>query len=342
MQSPRCLAWLVGLAACRPAPQPSSAPPHPEVLSCLDLPPGDPRSHNLSGLAWDGHQLISISDRDRQLAVLAPDASFTHVALQPAIPLEIPLDAWDAEAVVLAGDRFFVVANETRPAVFSVDRTGHDATPIALPPFPGIRDNRGLESLGFFEAPGEAGGARYLFAANEQALDADGPLATPTAGTVIRILRHALPGGPDLEVAYRTEPVSGAGLHIDNGVSDLVPLDADRVLVVERGWVEGIGNTVRVYEVDLRTAPSALGVADARTIPPAAKRLVVDLATLPDDRCPPARSPQPNRNLENYEGIALGPLLPDHRRVVFLLADDNGGKAQAARLLTLSLPSSAL
>jgi hypothetical protein len=210
---------------------------------------------------------------------------------------------------------------------------------VALPAFPGIRKNLGLESLGYLDA----GGARYVFAANEEALEADGPVATATDGTVIRILRHALTGGADLEVAYRTEPVFAAGsMRGENGVSDLVPLDADRVLVIERGWVEGTGNAVRVFEVLLRGAPSVHGVADARTVAPAHKRLVVDLAALPEDRCPAARSPEQNRNLENYEGLALGPVLPGGRQVMFLLADDNGGKHQAARLITLALPPGAL
>ncbi|HET9624160.1 MAG TPA: esterase-like activity of phytase family protein [Kofleriaceae bacterium] len=340
MSRSRAFLILGSVVACsppaRPVPPPAPAA-RPEVLACLDLPADDPRSHNLSGLAWDGaaHRLYSISDRDRSIIVLAPDPTFTRVELQPSIALDIPQAAWDAEAVVLAGERFLVVANETEAAAFSVDRTGHDARPLALPPFPGIVHNLGLESLGFRDG--------FVFAANEEALTGDGPLATASAGTVIRIVRRPLAGGADRAVAYRTEPIFAVGAkRSENGVSDLLPLGADRVLVIERAWVEDTGNAVRIFEVDLRGAPDVLGVADARTVAAARKRLVVDIGGLPEDRCPPSRSAQQHRTLENYEGIALGPVLPDGRQVMFLLADDNGGKRQSARMLTLALPPGAL
>ena len=46
------------------------------------------------------------------------------------------------------------------------------------------------------------------------------------------------------------------------------------------------------------------------------KRLVVDLAALPDRALPRPRAPQPSRLLDNYEGLALGPRLPDGRTVL--------------------------
>src|ERR1700742_1805224 len=136
------IAIVVGVcaAACGPAAPPRTrvAPVGPavaEVLSCLDLPRSDARSHNLSGLAWDGaaRRLFAISDRDRQLTVLAPNEQFTAFDLLPPIALDISAEAvtiWDGEAVAIAGDRFFVVANETDPALFSVDRSGHGAVPL--------------------------------------------------------------------------------------------------------------------------------------------------------------------------------------------------------------------
>ncbi|HSR99557.1 MAG TPA: esterase-like activity of phytase family protein [Kofleriaceae bacterium] len=318
---------------------PVSAGPPVEVLSCIDLPREDPRSHELSGLAWDPSErlLYAISDSKPWIVVIAPRADLSAYELREPIWLELPVRKWDGEALALAGDRFLLVADETEQAVFSVQRDGRGAVRIALPRFAGIRDNRGIEGLGYVATAT----GRYVFAVNEQALEGDGPTSSVDHGTVVRLLRHPLDGGADLEVAYLSDPIFATGPHGDNGVSDIAPLSRDRVLVLERAWVEGNGNSVRLYEVDLRTAQDVIGVSDASAAVPIAKRLVLDVALLPDEHCPPSSEWQRRRTLENYEGMALGPTLPDGRRVLFLIADDNSHATQNARVLALAIaPSS--
>jgi hypothetical protein len=313
----------------------SVATPAIEVLSCVDLPVGDPRSHDLSGLAWDPRErvLYAISDKQKWLVALAPRPRFAGYDLRSTIALDVDIDTWDGEALALARDRFLLVANETEQAVFSVNRMGRDARQVALPLFRGTRRNRGLEGIGYVESRE----GRYIFAINEESLEGDGPTSTPTRGTVVRILRHPLDGGDDLEIAYLTDPIFATGTEGDGGVSDIAPLSADRLLVLERSWVQDRGNGVRVYEVVLRGAPNVIAVADASLVIPVPKRLVVDVALLADEKCPPAPQVQRRRTLENYEGLALGPTLADGRRVVFLVSDDNSNTTQAARLLAVAL-----
>ena len=346
--------WLTfaALGACHAEPALPAAPAHAvahapaaahapvEVLTCVDLPRDDPRSHDLSGLAWDAneHLLYAISDRTPWIVVLAPRADLSAYELREPIPLDLPVERWDGEALALAGDRILLVADETEQAVFSVQRDGHRPVRVELPGFAGMRHNLGLEGLGYLASPS----GRYVFAANEQALENDGPTSSTTHGTVVRLLRHSLDGGPDLEVAYLTDPIFAAGSRGDNGVSDIDPLSPDRLLVLERAWVQGSGNSVRLYEIDLRTAKDVLALADARAAPPIAKRLVVDIARLPDARCAPPSQWQRRRTLENYEGMTLGPTLPDGRRVLFLVADDNSHATQDARILALAITPGAL
>jgi Esterase-like activity of phytase len=336
-----------GLAACHIDPPhpaahaPVAARPPPEhhapaeVLTCVDLPRDDPRSHDLSGLAWDPAErlLYAVSDRAPWIIVLAPRADFSAYDLREPISLDLPVERWDGEALALAGDRFLVVAEETEQAIFSVPRDGRGGMRVALPWFAGARHNLGLEGLAYVASPG----GHYVLAANEQALEGDGPTSSVAHGTVVRLLRHSLDGGPDLEVAYLTDPIFAAGARGDNGVSDIAALSPDRVLVLERAWVQGSGNSVRLYQIDLRTAHDVLTLADARAAPPIAKRLVVDIALLPDERCAPPSQWQCRRTLENYEGMALGPTLPDGRRVLFLVSDDNSRATQDARILALAL-----
>jgi phytase-like protein len=306
----------------------------PEVLACFDLPPGDARSHELSGLAWDpaARRLFAVSDRYRALTVLVPRPDLGGFDLAPSIPLDIDIDPWDGEGIAIAGDRFLVVANETLPAVFSVDRAGHDARPLALPFHPGLRHNLGIEGLAYVAA----GERRYVFTVNEQALEGDGPGSTVDHGTVVRLTRHSLDSEPALEVAYLTDPVFTAG-YGDAGVSDLAALSADRILVLERGWVRAAGNSIRIYAVDLRGAPSIAALDDARRAPPVAKRLVLDLATVDDSRCSVPPTPQRRKIFDNYEGLAIGPVLGDGRRVLFLVSDDNDNSRQLARVVAVAL-----
>jgi hypothetical protein len=343
---PGCVTWIavalaacdVGHAAAPVAPRRDVGhPPAVEVISCIDLPRDDPRSHDLSGLAWDPSErlLYALSDKQKWLVVLAPRPGFTGYDLRPPIPidLDLDLDRWDGEALAIAHDRFLLVANETDQTVFSVDRTGHDARQVILPLFHGTRRNRGLEGIGYVESAE----GHYIFAINEESLEGDGPTSTAARGTVVRILRHPLDGGDDLEVAYLTDPIFADGVASDGGVSDIAPLSRDRLLVLERSWVQDKGNGVRVYEVVLRDVQNVIALADARLVVPVPKRLIVDLALVPDQSCPPAPQVQRSRALENYEGLALGPTLADGRRVVFLVSDDNSNATQAPRMLALAL-----
>ncbi|HMG53865.1 MAG TPA: esterase-like activity of phytase family protein [Kofleriaceae bacterium] len=311
-----------------------------ELVSCVDLPQTDARSHNLSGLAWDpvARQLFAISDKDRWLTVLEPRPGFAGFDLGPSIELDIDVDPWDGEAVALVEDGFLVVANETTPNLVWVDRRGRGARALAVPGLRGIRDNLGIEGLGY-AASAEG---RFVFAVNEQALEGDGPLSTIEHGTRVRILRHSLDGRADFAAVYLTDPIFADSARGDNGVSDLAPLSPDRMLVLERAYVSGRGNAARIYEVDLRGAQNIAGLGDVTTAVPVRKRLIVDVATLPDDRCSTPPMPQRRRTLENYEGLALGPSLPDGRRAVFLVSDDNERPSQIPRLLTLAIAPSSL
>ena len=115
-------------------------------------------------------------------------------------------------------------------------------------------------------------------------------------------------------------------------------LTEHELLVLERGFVLGSGNTVRVYRVSLRDATDVSDVASLATAGIAAveKELVFDLAD-----CPPrdATNPGPQANplLDNFEGLALGPHLPGGRRALLLQSDDNFRSTQITRLIVVGV-----
>jgi hypothetical protein len=114
---------------------------------------------------------------------------------------------------------------------------------------------------------------------------------------------------------------------------------------LERGFVPGEGNTVRLFRTSIEGARdvSAEPTLAAPELEPLAKTLVFDLADCPGDGATlPAGAAQPNPLLDNFEGISLGPRLPDGRRVLLLVSDDNFGANQTTRLVAVAVAEEVL
>ena len=199
--------------------------------------------------------------------------------------------------------------------------------------------------------PPERGAAQSTRSVESLALTADGKhLYTGMEGPLlgdedvhgrhqVRIQRYeGSPGKsyePTDQFAYQTE----YGLYL----SELVAVDKDHLLALERGYISGLGNGVRVYEVDISNADDVSGVehlVKEDTDLPARKKLIVDLAT-----CPPGdvhtNDTQQNPLLDNVEGMALHPgkqsASKSGERTLYLISDNNARNRQSTRLYSLSV-----
>jgi hypothetical protein len=188
----------------------------------------------------------------------------------------------------------------------------------------GSRNNLSLEGLSF------APDGQSLWLSLEAPLYEDGPEATPEQGTVTRITRFARDGKVLGQYAYEIDAIPAApapGKAADNGVSEILAVNSHELLVLERAAVQGADglykNYIRVYAMDTQGATdvSSLPALAGASFKPARKRLVLDLNTLGL----PA--------LDNVEGIAWGPTLPNGSRSLVLISDDNFGKTQVTQLL---------
>jgi Esterase-like activity of phytase len=342
----RFLSGAAGLlaAACtgtRPDPPPPRTavalgneprrPGGPEVWSFFDLPAADPRSRELSGAAWDAKERVlwAVQDENPSIVSLVPDRELRTWKFGETIDLECRAPV-DLEGLVIVPEGF-IVCSEDGPRVIEVDRKGHFVREMTLPPrFADARNNKSLESLTVSPS------GRYLFTTTEVALRHDGGRATMQSGTRVRILRMDRTNGEVTQHTYVTDPVPyEVG---DWGVADLAALDDTQLFVLERGWSKGYGNTVRVYETELDDRASCSLVEHlSASSPMLGKTLRVDLATLPAAGLPKPKQPQPSALLDNYEGMAIGPRLPNGRPSLFLVSDDNGHINQVARILVLGL-----
>jgi hypothetical protein len=197
----------------------------------------------------------------------------------------------------------------------------------------GPRDNLTFEGLSF--TPGHDA----LWLGMETALVQDGPIATVDTGSVARFTKLAVTGNVIGQCAYALDPIQRkpAGPYSDNGVSEILALDENRLLVIERSGVQGAGDKwtmyIRLYEADATGATDVGGIsALARAgFKPMTKRLILDLSKLPE------LGSKDLPFIDNIEGVSFGPNLPDGNRSLILVSDNNFNAAQVTQFLAFEV-----
>jgi len=243
----------------------------------------------------------------------------------------------DPEAVALAGNGRLWVASEGEahrsvpPRIIAFRLDGSMLHELEIPSAYLPADGRGVRSNHGFEGLSVSPDGSWIIAAVESALVQDGPNADLDHGTVVRLVvfdpvtRRAVS-----ERAYQVEAVPAEPrpptAYRSIGVSEILALDERRVLVVERSFSAGVGNTVRIFLVDLETGDDITGAGSMPAeVNPVHKSLVVDLADLGIDP-------------DNLEGLSFGPLLADGRPTLVMVADNNfQPDVQKNQLLILAL-----
>ena len=177
---------------------------------------------------------------------------------------------------------------------------------------------------------------RYLFTGTEAAVVQDGPPATVAAGSPARILRYDLKRGTlDRQFVYWTDPIAEppvpATQFAVSGLVELLPLNKNSLLSMERSFsvgAPGTGNTIKLYSVSLQHADDVNGFDSLATllasVRPAEKTLLLDLDVL-------------GIPLDNVEGMAFGKKLPDGRRSLILVSDNNFSPAAFTQFLLFAV-----
>jgi hypothetical protein len=141
------------------------------------------------------------------------------------------------------------------------------------------------------------------------------------------------------ELAPVTRPPFAAGVFI-NGLVELLVIDTTTLLALERGYVQSSTdasdglNDVRLYRVSLDGATDVSGLDSIKgrsDLVPVRKTLVLDLKDLSglDSALAPS--------LDNFEGMAFGPRLPDGRPTLVLVSDDNFSRNQRTWFLAFAI-----
>lgn len=250
----------------------------------------------------------------------------------------------DPEGLALTKDDTLVLTSEgfaTRLIDPWVREFGLDGRQLGELPVPDAFDpnaagTRGVRQNLGFESAATAPNGRFLFTGTEAALAQDGPPATVGAGSPARILRYNLQRRAlDRQYLYWTDPIAEppvpATQFAVSGLVELLPLNNQFLLAMERSFSVGApdtGNTIKLYGVALPGADDVNGFDSLAALlgglQPVAKSPLLDLDAL-------------GIPLDNVEAMAFGPDLPDGRRSLILVSDNNFAPAQFTQFLLFAV-----
>jgi 3-phytase/alkaline phosphatase D len=358
----RAFGALAGEAA--PAPSGPFADLDPQLVGSAVLPGGDvlgTRFGGISGLAFDAGRGVHYAIADDRsefaparfytlrvdLADGAVDPGDVDVlavtTLRGADGQPFAAGSVDPEGIALTEDGTLLITSEGDAArlvppfvrEFGLDGAQRTALPVPAAFVPALGADgapiRGVRPNAAFESATVTPDGERFYTGTEGALVQDGPASTPEEGSTTRLLRYDLAdGAPDAQFAYPLGPVAAAPVPADafatTGLVELLATGDDDLLALERSFSTGVGNAVSLYGVSTGGADDVSGLASlaGQDVEPVTKQLLLDLGTL-------------GVTLDNLEGIAPGPALPDGRRSLVVVADDNFSPTQVTQVLVLAL-----
>lgn len=212
----------------------------------------------------------------------------------------------DYEGIAMAGVDRLLISDESSATLDEYDlTTGVAISTMSVPPvFDASRPNLGLESLAI--------DADAVWTSNEEALLVDGFEASPTSGTVVRLLSQSLSTGVEIgQWTYFVEPMHGAfippGDQGQSGLSALVALPGGDLLAIERSFALASPLFLtRMYAVGFQGATEVSGEDSllGLSVTPVTKTLVYQ------------------GSHANLEGMCLGPSLGTNSRAMIGVVDN--------------------
>jgi hypothetical protein len=197
----------------------------------------------------------------------------------------------------------------------------------------GIQDNLGFEALTLGISSVMKDDPFRLFVATESALKQDSPPQNPEDRAKIRLLHYVINsvGEPVLvsENLYLLDAAPSDAL--SNGLSELLALEREGYLLSLERTFGLSGFNAKIYQVISGDATDTSRILkfqpELGKIIPLKKELLLDLSEL-------------GIELDNLEGMTLGPKLPDGSRLLVLISDDNFEEEQVTQLLLFRLSES--
>jgi hypothetical protein len=120
-------------------------------------------------------------------------------------------------------------------------------------------------------------------------------------------------------------PANPPGAFKINGISDILYLGGEKFIVIERAYSTGrVPTDIKIYLADVAGAENITEIPSLKIQPakrPIKKKLLLDMNnTL-------------KRDIFNVEGVTFGPILPNGRRSLVLVTDNNFNAKEKTQFL---------
>ena len=221
------------------------------------------------------------------------------------------------------------------PTIIEIDTDGHYVDTFQLSDnFRMQATENGPRRNGVFEGLAFSGGYKYLYVSTEEPLYEDGPRAglNDTSG-IARIIKYDVATKKSVaQYAYKIEPVAHNPIPIGafrvNGISDILWLNDEELLVVERSFSVGrFSNTIKVFIASLEEADNIQdrnSLKNERSFKMMSKRLLLNMDDL-------------KMIIDNIEGVTFGPALPNGKKSLIFVSDNNFNQLQRTQFLLFEI-----
>lgn len=192
----------------------------------------------------------------------------------------------------------------------------------------GPRQNSVFEGVTF------ADNYKTLFVNVEEPLYDDGSRSglNDSAG-ITRILQFDMAAKkPVAQYAYILDPVAHAPIPANafkiNGIPDILSIGKNKFLVIERSYSTGrMACTIKVFLADISSAENINDIASLKTktgLKTVYKKLILNMDDL-------------GIYIDNIEGVTFGPILPDGKRSLLFIADNNFNPLEKTQFLLFEI-----
>ena len=268
------------------------------------------------------HRFISAEQNHNNIVrfdvTFSPSGAIANIANVVNIPISSSLD-FEGIAYTNPARNSVYLSEENNPGVHELNiATGQliAGQDVAIPTvFSKRQSNRGFESLT------RTLDGTTMWTGNEEAFTVDGPSSTAQLGSMVRLLKlnvngNAVTAGP--QYAYQTAPIHTTTNPSRNGLNDMCVMPDGTLLTLERSGADATPAFFnRIFEVNFAGATD-ISVGETATRLIGKSYTPVGKTQLWSGTINPPGG-------QNFEGLGLGPRLPDGSWVVLGTIDSSDG-----------------
>ena len=225
---------------------------------------------------------------------------------------------WTSEGERIVREKESVLEN---PAITLISTEGKYIDTFPLPENLHMRaTEKGPRQNGVLEGLSFANNYQTLYVNVEEPLYEDGERAGLTDNNpFVRIYRYDVASKKNTaQYAYKLDPVAYPATPENafkiNGIPDILSVDEDHLLVLERSFSTGrLPCTIKIFMADLKGATDIINTTSLIKTPaakPITKKLILNMDSL-------------GIYVDNVEGVTFGPTLPNGHKTLVLVADNN-------------------